>query len=168
MALKPFYNKKGHLGMTRQRLLEKLNGGGAGFGPVELVNAVDDVEITWESLGAKAGAGDTASVTISTAAKEYLDQYIIDYARLPRNIFATFKMGSATLTNVKGKYAGSKVRWSFSYQSKTVTCDYSGGTMFTFSSTGAMSPSSEKITVDITDLKLTDDFILAAAASIVS
>ena len=26
MALKPFYNKKGHLGMTRQQLLEKLNG----------------------------------------------------------------------------------------------------------------------------------------------
>ena len=30
MALKPFYNKKGHLGMTRQQLLEKLNGGGGG------------------------------------------------------------------------------------------------------------------------------------------
>lgn len=29
MALKPFYNKKGHLGMTRGELLEKLNNGGA-------------------------------------------------------------------------------------------------------------------------------------------
>ena len=32
MALKPFYNKKGHLGMTRAELLEKLNGGGGGGG----------------------------------------------------------------------------------------------------------------------------------------
>lgn len=29
MALKPFYNKKGHLGMTRAELLEKLNSGGS-------------------------------------------------------------------------------------------------------------------------------------------
>ena len=145
---------------------------GGGFGPVEIVNAVDNVEITWAGsppIGdAKAGAGDSATVTISTAAKEYLAQYITDFTRLPRNIFATFKMGSATLTNVKGKYVSHKVRWTFSYQSKTITCDYTGGTTFTFTSTGTMSPSSEKITIDITDLKLTDDFILAAASSIVS
>ena len=36
--LKPFYNKKGHLGMTRAELLEKLNGG------VFVVNFADDGE----------------------------------------------------------------------------------------------------------------------------
>lgn len=47
MALKPFYNKKGHLGMTRAELLEKLNGGG--LNTFSLTLTFDQVENMWAS-----------------------------------------------------------------------------------------------------------------------
>lgn len=64
MALKPFYNKKGHLGMTRQQLLEKLNGGGVpsfdtnDLGKSLTVRLADDnsVELGWIRKIEAAGA----------------------------------------------------------------------------------------------------------------
>ena len=40
MALKPFYNKKGHLGMTRQQVIKALKSG-AGFDPAAAADALN-------------------------------------------------------------------------------------------------------------------------------
>lgn len=59
--LKPFYNKKGHLGMTRAELLEKLNGGG-----VVPINTLPNITLTAEDV-TKLQNGESVTFELSEA-----------------------------------------------------------------------------------------------------
>ena len=89
MALKPFYNKKGHLGMTRAELLEKLNGGG-----VYVVKIVWNEEAGWhetaETVAEIVAKAENANIIFAQTEGELNERYSFMVTYIDSTVFVVF------------------------------------------------------------------------------